>query len=47
MGEAFVMAKADTPDLVRKLEWAGEQAKCLNWRIHEIVLVPVTSLPGE
>jgi len=45
MGEAFVIAKPETPDLVMKLETAGEQAKALNWRIHEIVLVPVTSLP--
>jgi cation diffusion facilitator family transporter len=47
IGEAFVVPRADTPDLVAKLESAGEQAKSLNWRVQELVLVPVTKLPQE
>lgn len=45
MGEAFVVTKADTPGLIEKLEHAGEEAKALNWRVQELVLVPVTGLP--
>ncbi|MDP9413117.1 MAG: cation transporter [Pseudomonadota bacterium] len=45
MGEAFVVTKADTPGLIEKLERAGEEAKTLNWRVQELVLVPVTGLP--
>lgn len=45
MGEAFVVTKADTPGLIEKLERAGEEVKTLNWRVQELVLVPVTGLP--
>jgi cation diffusion facilitator family transporter len=46
IGEAFVLPKADTPEVVQKLERASEEAKALDWRVHELVLVPVTSLPS-
>jgi cation diffusion facilitator family transporter len=45
IGEAFVLTKVETPELIEKLERAGEEAKGLNWRIKELVVVPVTSLP--
>ena len=45
IGEAFVVPKAATPQLVEKLERAGENAKALDWRVQELVLVPVTKLP--
>ena len=45
IGEAFVVPKAETVEVVQKLERAGEEAKALDWRVQELVLVPVTSLP--
>lgn len=45
MGEAFIVVKAATPQLVEKLERAGDEAKALDWRVQELVLVPVSSLP--
>ncbi len=46
IGEAFVVPKTDTPEVVQKLERASEESKALDWRVHELVLVPVTSLPS-
>ncbi len=45
IGEAFVIARPDTLGLVEKLERAAEEAKAINWRVQELVVVPVTSLP--
>jgi cation diffusion facilitator family transporter len=45
MGEAFVVPRSGTTDLVAKLEAAGEHAKKLDWRVQELVLVPVSALP--
>ena len=47
IGEAFVVAKPDTPGLVEKLEQAMESAKALDWRVQELVVMPVTELPRE
>ncbi len=45
IGEALVVPKPDTPELVGKLECASEKAKALDWRMQELMLVPVTRLP--
>jgi cation diffusion facilitator family transporter len=45
MGEAFVIARAGTEDLTAKLEQAVEEAKTLDWRMHELVIQPVSKLP--
>jgi hypothetical protein len=39
----FVVA-SDTTDLVAKLEAATRLSADLDWRIHDVVLVPVRSL---
>jgi divalent metal cation (Fe/Co/Zn/Cd) transporter len=46
MGEAFIVPRPGTPDLVRKLERASEAAKALDWRMHDLTIMPVESLPG-
>jgi divalent metal cation (Fe/Co/Zn/Cd) transporter len=45
IGEAFVVPHEGTTGLVEKLERAGEEAKSVDWRVHELVLVPVAGLP--
>ncbi len=45
IGEALVVPKPNTPELVGKLECASEKAKALDWRMQELMLVPVTRLP--
>jgi cation diffusion facilitator family transporter len=45
IGEAFVMPKPDTDDLVAKIEDAVERAKAIDWRMHHLVLQPVRELP--
>lgn len=44
LGEAFVVPKASTADLVARLGAAAEQAKALDWRVGEIVIMPVEQL---
>ncbi|MBO6719443.1 MAG: cation transporter [Rhizobiaceae bacterium] len=44
MGEAFVVPKAGTKDLVELIGRASEKAKALDWRLHEIVINPVSHL---
>lgn len=46
IGEALVVARPGTPDLVEKLEQAAAEAKTLDWRVHELVVMPVTRLPS-
>jgi divalent metal cation (Fe/Co/Zn/Cd) transporter len=46
MGEAFVVPRPGTGDLVRRLAEAAEAAKALDWRMHELAMVPVERLPG-
>ncbi|PAX07031.1 cation diffusion facilitator family transporter [Sphingomonas lenta] len=45
IGEAFVMTAPDVADLPAKLEDASARAKAMNWRVHELVVMPVTRLP--
>lgn len=47
IGEAFVVPCDREADLVERLARAAEDAKSLNWRIQEIVIMPVASLPDE
>ena len=44
IGDALVVPRPGTQDLVDKLGDAAAQAKSLDWRIHELVLMPVLSL---
>jgi divalent metal cation (Fe/Co/Zn/Cd) transporter len=45
LGEAFVVPKPGTADLVRRLGQAVDEMKALDWRVHDIVIMPVESLP--
>lgn len=45
IGEALVVPRPNTAGLVEKLEQAVEKAKALDWRVHDIVVMPVTRLP--
>ena len=47
MGEAFVVPRSGTGDLVGKLARATEAAKALDWRMHELVIMPVERLPED
>jgi divalent metal cation (Fe/Co/Zn/Cd) transporter len=47
LGEAFVVPRPRTEGLVEKLVQAAEEAKALDWRVHELVIMPVDSLPRE
>jgi len=44
IGEAFVVPKRGTPDLPAKLRQAVEAAKTIDWRVHELVIMPVEEL---
>jgi len=44
MGEAFVVPRRGTDDLVGRLARAVEQARALDWRIHDLVIQPVAEL---
>jgi divalent metal cation (Fe/Co/Zn/Cd) transporter len=44
VGEAFVVARAGTEDLVGKLSEAVQEARALDWRMHELVIQPVKEL---
>ena len=45
MGGAFVVPRPGTGDLVGKLVRATEAAKALDWRMHELTIMPVERLP--
>lgn len=46
MGEAFVVPRPGTGDLVRRLGEAADAAKALDWRMHELTIMPVERLPS-
>jgi divalent metal cation (Fe/Co/Zn/Cd) transporter len=46
MGEAFVVPLPGTHELTRRIEEAAEAAKALDWRVHEVAIMPVRRLPG-
>ncbi len=45
MGEAFVVPRRGTDDLVARLSRAADQARELDWRVHDLVIMPVAELP--
>jgi divalent metal cation (Fe/Co/Zn/Cd) transporter len=45
-GEAFVVPR-NTENLVANVEQAVEDAKSLNWRLHELVIMPAARLPSR
>ncbi len=45
IGEAFVIPRKGTDDLVGLIHRAGEEARALDWRLHELVIQPVAELP--
>jgi divalent metal cation (Fe/Co/Zn/Cd) transporter len=47
LGEAFVVPRPGAGDLVRKLAEAAEAAKALDWRVHELTIMPVERLPED
>jgi divalent metal cation (Fe/Co/Zn/Cd) transporter len=46
VGDALVVPRPGTEDLVAKLGQAAEEAKALDWRVHDVAMVPVERLPG-
>lgn len=46
LGEAFLVPREGTPDLVGKIAQATEEAKALDWRVHELLIMPVPNLPA-
>jgi divalent metal cation (Fe/Co/Zn/Cd) transporter len=46
IGEAFIVPKAGTQDLPRLLEQAVGEARALDWRVHDLVIMPVQELPS-
>jgi hypothetical protein len=47
MGEAFVVPKTGTPGLTTLIMEAAAKVKRLDWRVHDIVIMPVESLSGD
>ena len=45
VGDALVVPRPGTEDLVAKLARAAEEAKALDWRVHEMAMLPVERLP--
>jgi divalent metal cation (Fe/Co/Zn/Cd) transporter len=45
LGEAFVVPRPGTEDLVGKVRRAAEEAEALDWRVHELVVMPVERSP--
>jgi divalent metal cation (Fe/Co/Zn/Cd) transporter len=45
MGQAFVVPRRGTGDLVERLARAVDQARALDWRMHDLVIQPVAELP--
>ncbi len=46
MGEAFVVPRPGAGDLVHEIGRAADAAKALDWRMHELTVMPVERLPG-
>ena len=46
IGEAFVVPRPGTGDLARRLGEAAGVAKALDWRMHELTIMPVERLPA-
>jgi cation diffusion facilitator family transporter len=46
-GEVFVVPRAGTPDLLDRLDAAAAELSALDWRLHGLVLVPVSELDSE
>lgn len=46
LGEAFVVP-VDTDGLIERLSKAADQARALDWRVHELVIMPVARLPDK
>jgi divalent metal cation (Fe/Co/Zn/Cd) transporter len=46
IGEAFVVPEAGTPNLPALLEQASESARALDWRVQDLVIMPVQKLPS-
>jgi hypothetical protein len=45
-GEAFVIPTSDG-DLVTKLRDATDRMKALDWRLYDLVIMPVSELPDQ
>ena len=45
MGEAFVVPRYGTEDLTERIREAAEAARALDWRMHELAIMPVEDLP--
>ncbi len=45
MGEAFVVPRPGAGDLARRLGRAADAAKALDWRMHDLTIMPVERLP--
>jgi cation diffusion facilitator family transporter len=43
-GELLVVPASDVADLVPKLEGLGEWARSMDWRMHDLVVAPVTKI---
>lgn len=48
MGEAFIVPRPEAGDLLSRLDEAMRAAQAVDWRVHELVIMPVASLdrPG-
>lgn len=44
-GEAFVVPAGEPPDLLALLEEAAREAEAMDWRLYDLAMVPVRSLP--
>ncbi len=45
VGDALVVVRPGTQNLTDLIEQAAEEAKALDWRVHEVVIMPVKKLP--
>jgi hypothetical protein len=46
-GEVFIVPQSDTPDLVARLEAAAHTFAQLDWRLHGLVVTPVSRLDDD
>jgi len=46
-GEVFLVPRDDTPDLVGALSHAALDLQRLDWRLHELTIVPVRHLEAH
>jgi divalent metal cation (Fe/Co/Zn/Cd) transporter len=47
LGEAFVVPRPGTTDLIARIERVADDAHALDWRVHELVVMPVAELPDQ